>query len=57
MFSIHATLSRYPEEKSEALHERMVQRLEQVPGVEAVTVESIPLLAKMAERNSIVPGG
>ena len=57
MFSVHATLSRYPAEKSEALHERMVQRLEQVPGVEAVTVESIPLLAKMAYRNSIVPGG
>jgi predicted permease len=57
MFSVHATLSRYPKEKSGVLHERMVQRLEQVPGVESVTAESIPLLAKMRYRNSIVPAG
>jgi predicted permease len=57
MFSVHATLSRYPAEKGEALHERIIQRLERVPGVEAVTVESIPLLAKMRTMNSIVPGG
>jgi predicted permease len=57
LFRIEATPAGYPRETFTMLQSRIQERLEQVPGVRAVTFSRVPLLAgTRANRRTIIPG-
>ncbi len=57
LFSIHAPLARYPAPQDVALHQRIEDRLAQVPGVQSITLIENPLLAHNISDASFQPTG
>jgi predicted permease len=57
LFSIQAPPARYPAPQDIALHQRIEERLAQVPGVQSVTLIENPLLAHNISNTSFQPTG
>jgi predicted permease len=57
MFEMQAPPTRYPSPQDVALHQRMVQRLAQVPGVEGATLTAEPILANSMSNSWFLPTG
>ena len=57
LFQIDPPKSRYPVDKQPELFGRIEERLAAVPGVDAVSAESIPLLANDRSNDDFVPTG
>ncbi|MBV8675313.1 MAG: ABC transporter permease, partial [Acidobacteriaceae bacterium] len=57
LFQLNPPKSRYPVEKQIALYGNIEKRLATIPGVEAVSAESIPLLANDRSNDDFVPTG
>jgi predicted permease len=57
LFSIQAPPARYPAPQDIALHQRIEERLAQVPGVQSVTLIENPLVAHSISNTSFQPTG
>ena len=57
LFSIQAPPARYPAPQDIALHERIEERLAQVPGVQSVTLIENPLIAHNISNITFLPTG
>jgi predicted permease len=57
LFSIQAPPARYPKPQDVALHQRIEERLAQVPGVQSVTLIENPLIAHNISDSSFLPTG
>ena len=57
MFEMQAPPTRYPSPQDVALHQRMEERLAQVPGVESVTLIAEPLVANSMSNTGFFPEG
>jgi hypothetical protein len=57
MFQVDATSAGYAREQFAALHARLQERLEQIPGVRTVTFSRIALLSRVRQNNTITVTG
>jgi predicted permease len=57
MFQIDATSAGYAREQFAALHARLQERLEQIPGVRTVTFSRVALLSRVRQNNTITVTG
>lgn len=57
LFDIQPPRTRYPEPKDIALYYRLEERLKAVPGVDAVTLSEVPLIANSVSTTNISPDG
>jgi predicted permease len=57
LFSIQAPLARYPAPQDVALHQRIEERLAQVPGVQSVTLIENPLIGHNISNITFLPAG
>jgi predicted permease len=57
LFAIQQPESRYPPPSDLALHQRLEERLRNVPGVEAVTLSEVAFISDSMENTSFLPEG
>jgi predicted permease len=57
MFQVEATAAGYDRDRFDALHVRLQERLEKIPGVHAVTFSRVALLSRVRQNNRITVTG
>jgi predicted permease len=57
LFEINQPQSRYPSPADVALHQRILERLRAVPGVESATIAQLPYLSNNVENDEFLPEG